>query len=169
MASVMEKVRPHAVAFMIGANDTQSVWTADGWIRYGTQEWEDAYGRRVGKLMDIMLDRGARRIYWVGMPIMRDSWRNRRMRLINRICRAQAQQRSGVRYVDIWALFCDTDGHYLAKWRGSDGVHFSLSGAQRLGKRVFRFVKADWLAADTTPSPAASSSATAAPSTSAST
>jgi len=167
LASVMSELRPRAVVFMLGANDTQSVWTASGWITYGTAEWKTAYGQRVGRLMDTMLKAGARRVYWVGMPIMREGWRNPRMRVINGVFRAQAEKRPGVRYIDIWALFSDADGHYVAKWRGSDGVHFSLTGAQLLGKRVYRFIRSDWLPTTTltaAPSPSVSASSSPSPS-----
>ncbi len=60
-----------------------------------------------------------------------------------------------MRFIDIWALFTDADGHYVAKWRASDGVHFSRLGWQRLGKRVHRSVSADWLAPVTAGSPVA--------------
>lgn len=162
--SVMAKVRPDAVVFMVGANDTQSVWTADHWIHYGTAEWKTAYGRRVGRLMDIMLKSDARRIYWVGMPIMRQRWRDSRMRAINSIVAGQAGERAGVTFVDIRDLFADTKGAYVAKWRTSDGVHFTTAGWRRLGKRVYRYIKADWSAATTpTASPSASSSPSGSP------
>lgn len=162
MTSVMDKRRPHAVAIMLGTNDTQSVWTASGWIAYGTTAWKTAYGRRVGRLMDVMLDRGARRVYWVGMPIMRERWRSSRMRVINGLVRKQADKRPGVRFIDIWPLFTDSDGRYVAKWRGSDGVHFSTAGWRRLGKRVYRSIAADWLP-PASPSPAASAAVSPAP------
>ena len=44
--------------------------------------------------MQTMLDGGARRIYWVGMPIMKESWRNSRMRLINKIFQKQAEKQA---------------------------------------------------------------------------
>ena len=163
MSSVMSKTRPHAVAIMLGANDTQSIWTADGWITYGTTEWKSVYGKRVGYLMDLMLKGGARRVYWVGMPIMRESWRTSRMRVINAIIKRQAGRRPGVRYIDVWPLFTDADGRYVAGWRARDGVHFSTTGWQRLGKRVYRSLKADWLSA-VAPTPSPTTSASASPS-----
>ena len=162
MTSVMKKPKPHAVVIMLGTNDTQSVWTTTGWIAYGTTTWKTAYGKRVGRLMDVTLDGGARRVYWVGMPIMRESWRNSRMRVINTVVRKQAEKRPGVRFIDIWALFTDADGRYVAKWRGGDGVHFSTAGWRRLGKRVYRSIAADWLAA-ASPSPAATVTGSPAP------
>jgi uncharacterized protein len=165
MSSVMSRTGPDAVALMLGTNDTQSVWTSSGWIAYGSSDWKTAYARRVGTLMDTMLKGDARRIYWVGMPIMRESWRNSRMKVVNSVFRAEAKKRPGVEYIDIWALFADADGKYVARWRGSDGVHFSTDGWQRLGRRVYRAIKADWLPAATpSPSPSGSPSPAGSPS-----
>lgn len=151
MTAVTRTPKRHIVCIMLGSNDTQPVWTTAGWIPYGTAAWKTAYGRRVGKLMDLMLERGTRRVYWVGMPIMREKWRNPRMKAVNSIVRAQAGKRPGVRYINVWSLFADKKGRYVAKWRASDGVHFTRAGWQRLSARVYRSVARDWL-----PAPAAS-------------
>ena len=88
---------------------------------------------------------------FIDMPIMREKWRNPRMKAVNSIVRAQAGKRPGVRYINVWSLFADKKGRYVAKWRASDGVHFTRAGWQRLSARVYRSVARDWL-----PAPAAS-------------
>jgi hypothetical protein len=167
MKTVMRTVKPDAVVVMMGTNDTQSVWRDGTWIPYGTSAWKTAYEKRVFDMMKTMLEGGARRVYWVGMPMMKQSWRNSRMKLINGIIQTAAAQHPGAKYVDAWALFVDANGDYAAGLRLADGVHFTVEGQQRLAKAVLRDVENDWLP-DGLPSPssspAASPSASAGPS-----
>jgi hypothetical protein len=167
MKTVMRTAKPDAVVMMMGTNDTQSVWRDGTWISYGTSAWKTAYEKRVSDMMGAMLKGGARRVYWVGMPMMKESWRNSRMKLINKIIQNAAAENPGAAYVDAWALFVDSSGDYAANWRLADGVHFTVEGQQRLAKAVLRDIETDWLPdglPSPSPSPAASSSASAGPS-----
>jgi uncharacterized protein len=165
--TVMRTARPDAVVMMMGTNDTQSVWRDGKWISYGTSAWKTAYEKRVSDMMGTMLEGGARRVYWVGMPMMKESWRNSRMKLINKIIEDAAAQHPGAAYVDAWGLFVDASGGYAASWRLADGVHFTVDGQQRLAGAVFKDIEKDWLPdglPSPSPSPAASASASASPS-----
>ncbi len=162
--TMMKTAKPQAAVIMIGTNDTQSVWKAGGWIPYGKMAWKQAYEQRVGDIIDTMLRGGARRVYWVGMPIMGEGWRNSRMRLINRIFQKQAEKRPGAEYVDIWDLYATSDGSFDPSLRLADGVHFTAAGQALLAETVYKSIKADWLPPGSeTPSesPAASPSASA--------
>jgi len=167
MKTAMRTAKPDAVVMMVGTNDTQSVWRAGKWISYGTSAWKTAYEKRVSDMMETMLGGGARRVYWVGMPMMKESWRNSRMKLINKIIQSAAAQHPGAEYVDAWALFVDANGDYAANWRLVDGVHFTVAGQQRLAGAVLKDIENDWLPdglPSPSPSPAASPSASASPS-----
>jgi len=164
--TVMQTAKPQAAVMMIGTNDTQSVNQDGRWIPYGDPEWKRIYEKRVGDIIDTMLRGGARRVYWVGMPIMGESWRNSRMKLINKIFQKQAELRPGARYVDIWDLFTRSDGSFNPALRLSDQVHFTGDGQALLATAVYKAIKADWLPPGSeTPSesPAASPSASASP------
>jgi hypothetical protein len=161
---VMKADRPQAAVIMIGTNDTQSVWKDGEWIAYGQMAWKRAYEERVGEIMDTMLRGGARRVYWVGMPIMGEGWRNSRMRLINRIFEKQAEQRPGAEYIDIWGLYANADGSFDPSLRLGDQVHFTVEGQQLLADTVYKAIEQDWLPAGAaTPGalPAATPSASA--------
>jgi hypothetical protein len=164
--SVMETAKPQAAVIMIGTNDTQSVNQDGKWIPYGDQEWKRIYEKRVGDIIDTMLEGGARRVYWVGMPIMGESWRNSRMKLINKIFQKQAEKRPGAEYVDIWDLYATSDGSFDPSLRLADQVHFTGEGQALLAETVYKAIKADWLppgsetpSESTAPSPSASASA----------
>jgi hypothetical protein len=165
METVMRTARPKAVVMMMGTNDTQSVWREGKWISYGTPEWKTAYEKRVSDMMATMIKGGARRVYWVGMPMMQESWRNSRMRLINKIIQNAAAAHPGAEYVDAWSLFVDANGDFAPSWRLADGVHFTAEGQQRLAKAVLKDIEKDWLP-DGLPSPSPSPASTAAASAS---
>jgi hypothetical protein len=162
--SVMQTAKPQAAVIMIGTNDTQSVNQDGKWIPYGDPEWKRIYEKRVGDIIDTMLKGGAKRVYWVGMPIMGESWRNSRMKLINKIFQKQAEKRPGAEYVDIWDLFTKSDGSFDPSLRLADQVHFTGEGQALLADAVYKAIRADWLPPGSeTPSesPAASPSASA--------
>ena len=162
--TVMRTAKPQAAVIMIGTNDTQSVNQDGKWIPYGDPEWKRIYEKRVGDIIDTMLKGGAKRVYWVGMPIMGENWRNSRMKLINKIFQKQAEKRPGAEYIDIWDLFTKSDGSFDPSLRLSDQVHFTGEGQALLADAVYKAIKADWLPPGSeTPSesPAASPSASA--------
>ena len=162
--TVMKTDKPQAAVIMIGTNDTQSVWKDGEWIPYGDMAWKRAYEERVGNIIDTLLKGGAKRVYWVGMPIMGENWRNLRMRLINKIFQKQAEKRPGAEYIDIWGLYAHSDGSFDASLRLGDQVHFTIAGQAMLADAVFEAIKQDWLpAGGKTPgeSPSATPSASA--------
>jgi hypothetical protein len=164
--TVVKTAKPQAAVIMMGTNDTQSVWKDGKWIPYGDMAWKQAYEERVGDIIDTMLEGGARRVYWVGMPIMGEGWRNSRMRLINRIFQQQAEERPGAEYVDIWDLYTTPAGSFDPSLRLADRVHFTADGQALLAEQVYKALKADWLPPGSeTPSgsPSASPSASPAP------
>jgi hypothetical protein len=167
METVMRTAKPDAVVMMMGTNDTQSVWKDGAWIAEGTSKWKTAYQQRVSDMMATMLDGGARRVYWVGMPMMQESWRNSRMKRINKLIQKAAAEHPGVEYVDAWALFVDSNGDYVSSLRLADGVHFTVEGQQLLGKAVLKDLEKDWLPdglRSPSPSPSATPSASSSPS-----
>jgi len=157
---VMRSARPQAVVTMIGANDDQSIWKDGGWISYGTKTWRKTYEQRVSDMMTTMLDGGARRVYWVGMPVMAIGWRSARMKFIDSLVQRQAANHPGVQYIDAWSMFSGPGDTFLPQWRIGDGVHFTGAGQQKLAEAVYLAVLRDWkpTAAALHASPAASPS-----------
>jgi hypothetical protein len=144
--TVVKTAKPQAAVIMMGTNDTQSVSQDDGdWIAYGNMDWKKAYEKRVGAIIDTFLDSGVRRVYWVGMPIMGEDWRNSRMKLINKVFQKQSEKRPGAEYVDIWDMFATSDGSFDASLRLGDQVHFTVEGQELLAEKVLKAIKADWL------------------------
>ena len=134
---------PDAVVVLIGGNDTQDVNDAGEWLAFGSAAWKRVYRERVADVMESMLAGGVRRIYWVGMPICAQSWRNDQLRVINGIYRSEARRHRGTRYIDAWELF-SSNGVYTASGRLADGVHFTVSGEEKLARAVTAAMARDW-------------------------
>jgi hypothetical protein len=156
-AELQQKVKafhPLAAVVMVGANDNQGVETAKGKVyQFGSSGWEKEYRHRVRDAIAILMDGGARRIYWVGQPVMPKATYDRQIRALNDIYRSEAARVPGVEYVDAHVLF-SSGGRYaqflrsgdgdLQQVREQDGEHFTYAGGLRLAAAVMALVKQDW-------------------------
>ena len=152
-AIMAQKPAPEVVVLVVGGNDTQNMWDEQRVYVRGTEAWQAEYGRRAAEVMDIVGQGGAR-LYWVGMPIMRDEERNRIVDGMNQAVVAQMEQRPWVRYVDLWALFQDRDGHFatylpdetgeMIPVRQNDGVHLTWQGNTWVSALVYRALERDY-------------------------
>jgi len=56
----------------LGANDRQALQDGAGNVlQFGTAEWREEYGKRIGRAMDVILENGAKRIIWLELPDMK--------------------------------------------------------------------------------------------------
>jgi hypothetical protein len=149
--------RYQAMVIMMGTNDAQNLVLSDGSIaRWGTREWKVEYRERVGKAMDVMLDSGVERVYWVGMPVMESVNFNKDMMVINAAFRDEADKRQPkVVYIDTMGLM-SADGAYDPRWRQSDGIHFNIAGTRRLADHVAGVIMKQWHIDEGTTSPSPS-------------
>lgn len=134
-----------AVMFMVGANDAQDIKLNGQKLVFGTKPWNEMYAPRVGAVMDLFLDRGAKRVYWVGMPRMGLSGFGPRMAKLNEIYKSEAAKRAPfVEYIDAWTLLDAPATTYQANLRQADGVHLNDAGALKSGGFVLKQIKKDW-------------------------
>jgi len=129
---------------MIGTNDGQPITAGGRANAFGSAAWKRIYRVRVAGVMRAMLSNGVERVYWIGMPVMRDGAFGAKMRLLNSIFRSEAARHDGVTYVDAWKLFSGAGGRFTPGWRAPDGIHFNIAGVNRLVKAVLAEVRADW-------------------------
>ena len=144
---------PDATAVLFGANDGQNVMYKGKVLEVGSKAWQEVYGRRVGKAMDI-LTKGGRRAYWVGNPIMRDANYRERISMMDHIYEAEAKKHPGVFYVPTWALFANEKGSYTeylpdengdpVLMRAPDGIHLSRAGGDRMAQATLDVIEKDW-------------------------
>jgi uncharacterized protein len=162
MESVMRNDKPDAVVVMIGTNDIQPIEQDGKWIEHNDPDWMRIYQKRVTDMMKTAIKGGARRVYWVGMPIMQKSSSNSYMKSVNKAVQKAAVTVPGAQYVDSWELFADEDGKFIKSLRLADGFHFSPEGQTLISKTVLKAIKKDWLPNGVpTPEPKASPSASA--------
>ena len=122
----------------LGANDFDNIRLEGRTLSMQSPGWIEEYGRRAGELMDIVGSRGAR-LYWVGMPVLRDGRRNATAADANTAVQQAAAGRPWVRFVDTWTLFADGDGRFatfrpgaggeMIRMRQDDGIHLTRQGS----------------------------------------
>ncbi|MDQ1712694.1 MAG: uncharacterized protein QOE45_2144 [Frankiaceae bacterium] len=143
---------PEAVSFMIGGNDGQNMKVGSRILQAGSAEWAAEYQKRAAAVMGAFAN-GHRTVYWIGMPIARSARLTGIYRVMNDAVRRAAGSVSGVRFVDIWAMYAP-NGHYqddfadesgrVRRMRNSDGIHLSVAGAAFLARRMLAILNADW-------------------------
>jgi hypothetical protein len=138
---LVEEHKPSIVLVMMGANDNQAMQGAGSTVDFGLPGWEFEYGRRCGKLMDIMLDGGVSKVVWFGLPCMREKKLNADVKAISRIIKQQALARPKVSYISTYKMFSKKlkySSYIIQKSgmpldvRASDGIHLNRNGAKYL-------------------------------------
>ena len=138
-------VRPDVGVFMIGINDPGMPMIAKGsFTMYPKKEWLEEYQRRVEELMRIMLHKGVKRVYWVGLPIMPEKGQTAQVKRLNQLFKQAAGRHPDVVYVDTFDLLADKQGRYNAALRSGDGVHFTDEGAGKIADAVWAAISKDW-------------------------
>ena len=135
----LPEVVPDVVIAQFGGNDGQEVNINGVIVGPEDQEWQNLYLERVLELADVLLGSGVERVYWLGLPIMRNQAFDARVRIMNSVYAEAAASRDGVTFVDVYSLFQDTRGEFstyledaggdLVAVRTPDGAHYTLEGA----------------------------------------
>jgi hypothetical protein len=141
------------VVFLAGSNDNLGLRSAEGGGVLGSPGWMAEYRRRVARVMDAVGRRGAR-LYYVGLPVMRDRGRDAAAAAVNSAILAEAADRPWVRYIDSGALLGEPGEGYDAyrtspdgdqvKARQDDGIHMSREGTNWVADVVARAIRDDW-------------------------
>ena len=141
----MASDHPDIGVFLIGINDPGMPMIAKGsYTSYPKKAWLAEYGRRTGRLMDIMLKAGVKRVYWLGLPVMPTNGATNQVKRLNDVFRAEAAKHRDVVYVDTFGLLSTPKGKFIAALRSGDGIHFTNEGAGLIAKAVWKAMKADW-------------------------
>jgi hypothetical protein len=153
VAESLAGTAPDVVVVILGANDGQDLPSSPEWLAFGTAEWDAAYKDLVGSLMDQLLG-SARRVYWVGLPIMSGPEYDGRMRHISGLLRWEASLRLEARFIEAYSLFQGADGSFafdlpdqtgaLVTVREADGLHYTSGGADRMAGRILEVLEGDW-------------------------
>lgn len=140
-SSLVAAESPGTVFVMMGTNDNQAMSTDGGDLPFGTPGWNVEYGRRVGKLMDLLLEGGVRRVVWIGLPRMRETKLDADIRAMEQIVVRQAEARERVTYFSTAVLLSPAAGYkaYIILENGmpldvrsEDGIHLNRNGDEHL-------------------------------------
>jgi hypothetical protein len=141
----------HVAVVMFGANEGQSIKEDGKVLKFGTEEWREAYGKRVEKIIKKL--RAANiATYWVGLPVMRSPGQTSNAEKLNDVFRERAFI-NGAKFIDTWEGFVDDSGRYSAygpdmsgkvkRLRANDGVHFTRRGSLKLAHFVEKELRKD--------------------------
>jgi hypothetical protein len=152
MAAVIAEFTPDFVVWHSGGNDAQNLQTPEGVAAVASPEWAAEYGRRVAQLMDVSTARGTR-MYWLGLPPIRDEPGQGAAQAINAAAARAAASRALVTYLDLAPMFAGHDGAFAmfangadgqpVKVRQEDGVHLSVEGTAWVADLVYGHALAD--------------------------
>lgn len=136
LAEFLDAEKPDALLVMLGGNDAKN--------GRGTPQWSQDFEAKAKRFLDIAAKHKAK-VYWVGLPPMREKAYSQRAWTANEAMRAACATAPSCRFIDSWDLFSDKSGNFCAKkavagkavaLRGKDGVHFTTAGCRLLTDRI---------------------------------
>ncbi len=151
----MASENPDAVVFIIGTNDASIVNSQDS-NNDGVPDWEVQYRQKIDEMMLTFVGGDRHRtVYWLGPPTLRDNSLDKGAQALGPVMKDEAKKFGGdVVYVDTYRLFSDSTGGYssdlrdahgdVVQMRISDGVHFTVDGAQYLANAVWKPLAKRW-------------------------
>ena len=112
-------------------------------------EWRTQYGARIDRLMRAFRKKSIA-VYWVGLPIMRNTYATEDAQVINDLIRERALQNGG-KFIDIFSSFADEEGQYSTQGPDIDGKvkalreqdYFTGAGYRKLAHFLERELKRD--------------------------
>jgi lysophospholipase L1-like esterase len=148
-AGQVRRDRPDAVVMWLGANEGFAM----GETECCGAAWAAEYATRARRMMETYRRRGAARVYWLTLPLPRDSDQARVARTVNAAIAVAAQAaRAHVRVLDMARVFTP-DGRYRDAMpvdgrerivREADGIHVNALGAGIAADAVERALLRDF-------------------------
>jgi hypothetical protein len=155
LTAQMEATNPDVVVLSFGGNDDQPLHGADdAYYSLFTPEWQAEYARRIGIMMDIASNGGARTVVWLGLPAERPENLDGAKEAMNAAAQAEAAKRLHVVYQPLGPLVAGPDGGYtddltlpdgsVIRARSADGVHLTEEGAAIVAPAVLDSFAKEW-------------------------
>lgn len=145
--SIMKESKPTLVIIALGTNDKQPMALPTGAVvRPGEPGWLPEYSRRVGQAMDILISGGAKRLYWLELPDMKDPDQQADANEINSAFKAEASSRPAVTFFPIRPFLSRKPGEFSRYMidssgkpvdiRDTDGIHLTRAGADLVVQKL---------------------------------
>ncbi len=152
----LPEVNPDIVVATFGGNDAQGLAVDSGEFIIGDPvaneaEWTQEYQRRVGAVMDQLME-GGRTLIWVGIPNDDNPDVTERMAIQDQAAKAAAAERPDVIFIDTWSRFSGRDGGWAEfvidprdgegkDVRADDGFHLNQTGAEILAIDIAQAIR----------------------------
>jgi lysophospholipase L1-like esterase len=143
---LLQKGAPSLILIMMGVNDANNhIRDGNRLCLVGTPEWAQAYENRVESFLRIVSASHAR-VYWIGVPVVREGWLQSRVLLANMAARNACVKLENCHFIDTSDALCDENRNYTnylkeangssVRIRAKDGVHFSQAGSNLLARYI---------------------------------
>ena len=145
----------HAVVILLGMNDYQDILENNRFIVRESKEWEAKYRDKIVKVINLLL-LNTKKVYWLGMPVVRRASYNDDLRYIDsvqervaneynhiglkRISLAKITPGEGVPYTE---SVQKEDGNIIRIMK-QDGVHYTLAGGQYVMEGFLQDLYTSW-------------------------
>ena len=153
-ARQVKRDHPNAVVVFIGANEGFPMKGPGGRdVKCCGADWAAVYANRVRRMVDTYRQKGAARIYWIGLPLPRSAARQKISRVVNEAAEVATQPwRGQVRVVDTSAIFTPhgyrdamTVGGVESIVRRPDGIHLNEKGSALLAAALLKQIRQDFV------------------------
>jgi hypothetical protein len=145
---------PNIAILVFGLNDAQALTDPKGGIvvsyeKFAQAEWINEYRKRIRKMVEILNENGSF-VFWVGLPIVRNSIFAQKLEFLNKIYEKEMENFEKAVFIPIWCTLCDngkyTDYFYNEKGikqlvRTSDGIHFQYFGGRIVSRVIIDQMK----------------------------
>ena len=145
----------HVAVVLLGMNDYQDIFYGNTYLVRETKGWEERYRDKIVRVMNLLLLH-TKRVYWLGMPIVRRGTYNDDLRYIDKVQESVAKEyhHSGLQRVSLANIapgegvpFTETiqkeDGQIIRLMK-SDGVHYTLAGGEYIMSSFLKDLYAQW-------------------------
>ena len=145
----------HASVVLLGMNDYQDIYTHSSLLLRETKEWEEKYKERIMKVLNVLL-LNTKKVYWLGLPLVRRATYNDDLRYIDkiqaevadeylfsnlvRISLASVAPGDGVPYTD---TIQKADGT-IVRLMKADGIHYTNQGGEYVMEGFLRELYTSW-------------------------
>ncbi len=145
----------HVAVVLLGMNDYQDIYNNTKVLLRETKAWEETYKDKIVRVLNLLL-LNTKKVYWLGMPIVRRASYNDDLRYIDsvqdevaneynhiglaRISLASIAPGIGVPYTD---TIQKKDGKIIRLMK-NDGIHYTLLGGQHIMEDFLLHLYNEW-------------------------
>jgi len=141
-----------AVIVMLGTNDAQN-FESDGIVYERFSDgWNEIYGKRLMNFLNLLSSK-TQRVYWIGMPPMRDDDYDERIRKLNAFYEEGCRLNPEANYISTGEIIGDASGNFTSYLdidgirvgvRNTDGIHITRAAGALVADEVMELIKEDF-------------------------